>query len=235
MDPLIRDYLAKLEFGELQQHRKMGAAPLLTAASEGPDYLALKTAMERRLLRVTEVSTGGSVPELKVVNTAPMPVLLLDGEELAGAKQNRVLNTTILLKENSETVIPVSCTEQGRWAYSSKEFADSGVVASPRIRSSKAAGVTASLAQSRRYSSDQAEVWQAIHRLCDDSGTSSSTGAMRDVFESKGGDLDQYLEAFGNVPKQRGVLVFVNGQAVGFDVVSREPAYAELHRKLVKS
>jgi len=51
-----------------------------------------------------------------------------DGEELAGAKQNRVINTTILLRENSETIIPVSCTEQGRWSYASAEFFDSGII-----------------------------------------------------------------------------------------------------------
>ena len=40
-------------------------------------------------------SHGGSVPELKVINKAEIPILLLDGEELVGAKQNRVLNTTM--------------------------------------------------------------------------------------------------------------------------------------------
>ena len=32
----------------------------------------------------------GSVPELEVINKANVPVLLLDGERTAGAKQNRV-------------------------------------------------------------------------------------------------------------------------------------------------
>jgi hypothetical protein len=51
------------------------------------------------------------LPQHMVVNRANKPVLLIDGEELAGAKQNRVLNTSILIKEVSETKIPVSCTE----------------------------------------------------------------------------------------------------------------------------
>ena len=39
----------------------------------------------------------GSVPELRFVNECGAPVLLLDGEELVGAKQNRIINLTILV------------------------------------------------------------------------------------------------------------------------------------------
>jgi len=55
-------------------------------------------------------------------NRGNKPVLLIDGEELADTKQHRVLNTSILLKEASETKIPVSCTERGRWSDASKGF-----------------------------------------------------------------------------------------------------------------
>lgn len=235
MDPVVSHYLSQLNFGELQRYGKMAVIPLTASDTPGPDYLTLKIALETRILTVTEVSQGGSVPELKVVNTAEIPILLLDGEELVGAKQNRALNTTILLKERSETVIPVSCTEQGRWAYASAELADSGVVASPRIRSRKTSSVSASLADFRRYSSDQGAVWDEIAQVSADSGVRSSTGAMKDIFESKTRDLDRYLEAFGNVPKQRGLFVLIDGKPVGFDVVSQEAAYAALHRKLIKS
>lgn len=40
---------------------------------------------------------------MKVINKGDIPVLLLDGEEFAGTKQNRVLNATILIDEYSET------------------------------------------------------------------------------------------------------------------------------------
>ena len=97
----------------------------------------MKEAIECSLLTVTEVSEGGHVPELKVINRGDKPVLLIDGEELVGAKQNRVLNTTILLKEKSETVIPVSCTEHGRWSYKSGHFEESAYMMSANLRNIK--------------------------------------------------------------------------------------------------
>ena len=51
---------------------------------------------------------AGSVPELKLVNRGVLPVLLVDGEELVGARQNRVLNLTILAAPLTTTVIPYS-------------------------------------------------------------------------------------------------------------------------------
>jgi hypothetical protein len=64
----------------------------------------------------------------------------LDGEELVGAKQNRIV--TILVAPQSEIVIPVSCIEAGRWGYSRLEFAAGGRVLNPEIRESKAEAVT---------------------------------------------------------------------------------------------
>src|SRR5262245_4041299 len=102
MDALIRDYLSSLILGDPQQFKNMTAAPLFTPLNHGPEYLTLQEAMEKGLLSVEEVSSAGSVPQLKAVNRADSPVLLLDGEETVGAKQNRVLNTSILLVEKSE-------------------------------------------------------------------------------------------------------------------------------------
>ena len=50
---------------------------------------------------VEEVSEGGSVPDLLVDNKGAARVLFLEGEELIGAKQNRMTNRSILLAPSS--------------------------------------------------------------------------------------------------------------------------------------
>lgn len=235
MDSVIRNYLLGLTLEEPQRHKNMSVFPLLSTIDGGPDYSTLGEALEKALLNVSEISAGGSVPELKVVNTGDMSVLLLDGEELAGAKQNRVLNTTILIKEKSETVIPVSCTEQRRWSYESKGFRDSDTVMSPSVRTAKSRTVSTSLSSTGQYHSDQGTVWQKIDEQASKAGAVSRTGAMKDTFVQKAAELDEFLKAFALIPAQKGLLVFIGKEAVGFDFVSQDGAFGLLHPKLIKS
>ena len=235
MEKLVTDYLSSIELGELQQYKNMAVFPLFTSFNHGPEYLTLKEALALRVLNITEVSEGGSVPQLKAINAGDLPILLLDGEELAGAKQNRVLNTTILLKEHSETVIPVSCTEQGRWSYKSSSFEDSDVIMAQTLRYKNIQSVAFNLKTSHEFRGDQGEVWDHVEGMQNDAGVRSSTNAMKDVYESRQDDLDGYLKAFPHLPNQRGILVFINGKATGLDMISRESACAHLNPKLVKS
>lgn len=235
MDTIIKDYLLSLKLEAPQRYKNMTVFPLLTALDGGPDYMTLKEALEKSILLVTEVSSGGSVPELKVTNKAALSVLLLDGEELAGAKQNRVLNTTILIKGNSDVVIPVSCTEKGRWAYVSSSFHDSDTVMSPRLRSEKARTVATSLSSTGQYRSDQGTVWEGIDEMAEKAATVSRTGAMKDIYEQKKKDLDEYLRAFRYVPGQKGFLVFNGAEPAGLDFISREKAFEALFPKMIKS
>jgi hypothetical protein len=235
MDKLHLEYLQSIRFGEPQTHRNMAVVPLFATNGEGPDYLTLSEAMEQRLLVVKEISEGGSVPDLKVKNKADKPVLLLDGEELAGAKQNRVLNTSILVDAKSTIVVPVSCTEQGRWSYLSPEFRDSGTVMAASLRNVKSASVSMSLRGREKARSDQGEVWSEIDNLAMKAEMRSPTSAMRDIFEGRKKDLKGYENAFGLVDGQNGLLVVIGDRAIGFDVMSKPAAFARLHQKLTAS
>jgi hypothetical protein len=99
--------------------------PLVLRNDEQPGvagYRTLDDALSRGEVEITEISEQGSVPELQLVNRGSRPVLIVDGEELVGAKQNRVVNLTILVAAQPELTIPVSCVEAGRWRAKSRAF-----------------------------------------------------------------------------------------------------------------
>ena len=235
MEEIIKGHLEGLKFGEIQIHNHVAVIPTISTNGSGPDYWTLKEAMEHNLLTITEVSEGGHVPELKVSNKGDKPVLLLDGEELSGAKQNRVLNTTILLKEKSETTIPVSCTEHGRWFYRSSHFEESGYIMSANLRRVKNASVHENLKAERSFMSDQCAVWDGIADQARAHTVNAPTGAMRDTLEAKQEDMDEFLTHFPIISGQNGLLVMVNGKVVGMDMVSKIEAFAVLHPKLIRS
>ena len=222
-------------FGNMQTHGALAVVPIMAELPTGPEYLTLSEALAAGMIVITELSEGGSVPELVVVNEGHMPVLLLDGEELAGAKQNRVVNTTILLKEHSKTVIPVSCVEHGRWHYLSHEFQDSGNVMGAKQRARKGRSVSANLAGRGRRDSDQSDVWDGVAEMVNGFQVSSDTGAMRDVYTHMSGDLTTLLKAFTPVPGQRGMAAFIGGQIAGIEYLSQPRAFAKVYEKLLRS
>ena len=235
MEAIIRNAIDGLELGEFQEFENMALIPIFTGMVEGPEYITMKEALKLDRLTITEVSAGGSVSELKVINGGDIPILLLDGEELSGAKQNRILNTTILIKEKAETIIPVSCTEQGRWSYASRGFKDSGNIVHSSARVDKLKSVSYSLKQKASFMSDQGEVWENVAHAAYSLGSASPTGAMKDMYEDRQIDLNEYLDSFSLQPHQRGLIALIRGRVAGFDLVSRESAYRDLHGKLVKS
>lgn len=164
MENAVKTQLQSVQFGEAQTYENIAILPLIAPVDGTFQYRTLGEALATWDIAITEVSVG-SVPELMVVNRANEPVLLIDGEELADAKQNRVLNTSLLLKEVSETKIPVSCTEQSRWSYASKAFSESGNVMAYKSRSRKTCSVQPSLETCGAPMSDQGEVWDGIAEL----------------------------------------------------------------------
>ena len=235
MDKSVENYLLGMELGAGQSFENMAVYELLRDQNGGPEYITLREALERGVFAVTEVSEGGSVPELMVANKGDAPVLLLDGEELRGAKQNRILNTTILVAPKSSTKVPVSCVEHGRWSYQEREFKESGNVMHREMRMLNVQKVSESLLRERQFRSDQGEIWDKVDELHCEMSVPERTGAMRDVYEAKEGDLQGYLKSFKLAAGQKGILVFVDGRAAGMDFVSRQAAFATLFPKLIKS
>lgn len=234
MSTLVQSHLDSLQWGLPQSHPRLILLPLVAPGGHF-SYQTLPEALATGDLTVTEVSTAGTVPELCVIHRGPVPVLLLDGEELAGAKQNRVLNTSLLVPPRSEIRIPVSCTEQGRWSYQAKVFHESGQVLARRARARKLDSVSQSLAFSASFCADQGQVWHDIAELQEQSGHHSPTAAMQDVYRALDDDLRRGEEAFPLLAGQTGLIALSRGRVAGVEWLSLPAAYGRIHRKLVRS
>ena len=203
----IHDFMETLKQGGKQSHLNLALFPLLSADGGDPDYLILEEALAQGVVEIKEVSEGGNVPELKLISKSSKKVLVVDGEELVGAKQNRIVNATFLIAGNTEIIIPVSCVEQGRWSYRSHKFASSENVMPPSLRLKNQRAVAMSLDQGIGYRSDQGMIWDGIAVKAKSMDTYCPTGAMADLFEGQKDRLGEYLKAFRLVACQAGALL----------------------------
>lgn len=236
MDGIIAEYLAGASMGKAVSEGAMTVFPIFAPqVSEEYEFLVMQEAMDRGILQITEINGGGSVPQLMAVNTGKLGILIIDGEQILGGRQDRTINTTIMLAPESKTVIPVSCTEHGRWRETSREFYSADHVTPHDLHTKKMRSVSESLKQKSSYESDQREVWDEVAHLNVRAGAQSATGAMGDSFTEKKQDIDTLLRAFSPQPHQRGLLVLLNEVVVGFEMISREDAFMKVYHKLIRS
>ena len=232
---IIQNDLENLSVGQKTNFQSLTMIPLTRAAFPNRDYQTLDEAFEAKFCRVSEISETGSVAELKFLNDGEYSVFLLDGEELIGAKQNRVLNLSILVPALSEIEIPVSCVEQGRWRYRSREFKSSPRTHYAKGRAKKARSVSSSMKQAGSRRSDQHEVWDELLMKAEAMQVMSDTDAMSDIYEKECARVDEFVEAFPARPSQVGALFLIGGKVAGLDLFDHPTVLEKLLPKLVRS
>ncbi len=211
--------------------------PLFRTGSVPPEpgYVLFEEAVARGTARITELSGGASVPELRFENLGEQPVLLLDGEELVGAKQNRTVNLTILVPGKQAVVIPVSCVEAGRWRMQSESFRPAPHVMYSRARAAKAEQVTLAMATTGARRSDQSAVWDEIALKLGRMGAESPTQAMSAIYERHADSIEAYLRAFSWTERQTGVLFSIGPGTMGMDLLDHPKTMRSLFLKLLRS
>lgn len=213
----IISFLETAKLARKQAYRNLTIFPLLAPDGVEPDYLTLEQALDQALIKITELGNEGSVPELKLNNLGRKSVLIIEGEELVGAKQNRIVNSSFLIAGKTEVVIPVSCVEQGRWRYESNEFVSGKKIMPASLRKEHQADVKSSLKQGRGYRSDQGRIWENIHAKSVRMEAPSPTGAMADVFDKYEDKLSDFLDKFHLIEWQVGAVFAINGRVIGLE------------------
>jgi len=235
MEETIRTYLGRTRIGPAQKYKNLTVFPLLCEQPADLQVLTLDEALAASLIEVAEVGQGGSVPEIRLTNKSPGLVLVLDGEELVGAKQNRVVNTTILVAGNSTTVIPVSCVEAGRWNYRTDRFYSEERIMSAELRAMKAGQVHHSVREAGSFASDQGAIWDSIEDKARRRKAVSPSMAMSEIFVKEMPSIQDYLGHFETLPQQVGACFLINHRVAGLDSLARPETFSRVFKKLMQS
>jgi hypothetical protein len=214
-------------------HGSVRIVPLVGPSSDDPAY-RLFDAETAQKVKVSEVDDAGRVSTIKVDNGLDDRLLLIDGQELIGCKQNRILNTDVLVAAHGKIDLPVSCVEAGRWGYRSPEFRP-GRHSPSSSRSRKSEQVYRALREKRGHVSDQGEVWDDVAVMARRLESSSATGAMHDIYEQRESDLAEFRAAFELPPETIGIAVYFGDRFLGFDLFDRAATFRHYWRSLIDS
>lgn len=225
--------LPRFRVGDALRHEALSVFPLFSEPGGGPDYRLSDEALSDGTVVVQEVSEGGSVPELVVENTGDVRVLFLEGEELVGAKQNRILNTSVLIAAHSKIKVPVSCVEHSRWSYTSRHFRASGSHSPSKLRRTLKESVTRSVRENRGHTSDQRAVWREVATLHETHRVASHTQAMSDAFEAYKDRIAAYKERLTYVEGATGMAVAVGDRIVSADVFDKPATCRKVWERLL--
>ena len=162
-----------------------------------------------------EVLETGIVNELIIKNkSSENSILILEGTIVKGGKQNRVINTTLILDKESECKVPTTCIEQNRWSYvvpndffdSNRAVSDgttsefnslflSSNYVSPTMYCSLNKSVNKGLSNGN-YSTNQLEMWNEIQTFNASLDIKSTTQDYTKVFRDKEKEINEYYEKF---------------------------------------
>jgi hypothetical protein len=224
---------AEMRVGNPIHHGRLSVFPLFAGEHLAVEYQLADEALGAGTVTVAEISQQGSVPELAVENHATTRVLFLEGEELRGAKQNRILNTTVAVPAQAKLTLPVSCVEQGRWRRTSTTFSSSKCMSPHSLRHSLKSSVTYSLKAKRGHHSNQGQVWEEVSKQQRALDVSSDTGALSDTYAKFDERLNEAQAAMQYVEGASGLAVAIGSRLVSADWFDKPATCAKVWGRLM--
>jgi hypothetical protein len=212
MDETLAQALQSLEIRGPVSHGLLHIFPLQSDTHAEQDISLLEGALQAGTLRIEELHEAGSVPELRVVNEGSLRVLILEGDKLIGARQNRVMNSSVLVAAGSDLTLPVSCIERGRWSYRSRAFSPGTGSPHLALRHLKARSVHDSLRRGRGHRNYQGAVWREVHRKARLHAAASPTHALQDSRSCLSERLDAFEKFARDLPEGTSGVVVAIGE-----------------------
>lgn len=198
-------------------------------------YISLIEASKNNAVEVKEINYAGSVTEIFIKNKSKNFILIPQGETLIGAKQNRIVNTSILVEPDCETKIPVSCIERGRWHYNKPDFKPANEMIAYKLRKHASKYLYFNMRDEDSFESDQSKIWDFIdsdfRKDEIDSPTSSYTDYMELKLNSKEIDISK-IELPSGI---NGFATFFGDKIFSLEYFSNSDFFNETKDRLLKA
>jgi hypothetical protein len=222
---------APLELGQALSHGALRVFPLL-GEDAADEFISLDQALPLGF-RLEELPEG-DVNNLLAINPTPKAVLLLDGQAVLGARQNRIFDGSFVVAPGTEAMVGVCCIERGRWESGRQReaFRSAAHFADPRVRTAQR--VTRAAEPDGTQRSHQGAVWESIDGLIASSKTVTCTASLADVQVSHAELAEEMTAHIEVTARQLGVLVYLGDELIGVELVGRADVYREVHEPLLR-
>ena len=193
---VLTNFFDDIEVGESISYKALQLFPVYKGTTMRFNLKTLAEAIESGIVEIKET---GVVKEIEIINKSnDTKILIMEGDIVKGGAQNRIINTSMILDENSKVKVPCSCVQQHRWSGFDKPFKEYKH-SSPKFGYELNESVNKQMLSSRGsscYMADQSEIWNNVNSvlLCVDSQDNSKD--YTDAYEVQKDKIEEYKKAF---------------------------------------
>ena len=228
--------LEETEIIDVQNDNLITVAQLRCRSNELENIISIHKAFEDNLIIISENSEMEEVGQIELENLSNSYVFILDGDILKGAKQNRVINTSVLVAPKSKIILPVSCVEKGRWSYRSRNFSPSDEVAHRSIRYSKTNFINSNKkANISSFEANQSDVWKQVANVNYCVEFVSDTESHSDLFDEYKDELKDLTKEFKCSDMANGIAIFIGDHLYSCEIFNNNNLLKDYFMKLLKT
>ncbi|MEW6203560.1 MAG: DUF6569 family protein [bacterium] len=208
------------------------------APADEEEIISLEEGLKSGRISVAET---GRMERIGMWNAGHTPALIMDGETLLGGAQNRVMNTSVVLRPGEHVETPASCVEVHRWDLKrdgeipqNKRKFNTSDMAFAKLRHSRMEDMHNSITTENRVSVDQNEVWRTIIQRFGIVGAKADTLDLHDLYDCWHHALKVFTDRFHLVTAQTGMISFLNRRTWFADIFAHRTMLMKQYKKILK-
>ena len=196
------------------------------------NFLTLEDSISKSLVEIKEINSKGTIRYLKVSNKSNQKLLILGSEQIIGnaLKQNRVVNNTTLVPEQTTIMLSVSCCEKNRWSSA----VANNICTSESLYFTKGR-INNSVNIFDNNKTDQFKIWEDIAEKLDEFNTKSFTGTLEDTYKKYKLYFDEITNYFTINESDVGVVAAIGNRLVNVEIFSSNKLLKIYFPKIIKS